>query len=52
MDALERKYDSKFKVIFDAIRKLMGAAIRALMKPPPGVAKRRIGFRPLPEGDR
>ena len=38
LDALERKYDSQFKVVFDAIR--------ALMEPerPPGPA-RRIGFR-------
>jgi hypothetical protein len=37
LDALERKYDAQFKVVFDAIRKLMG--------PPPADAKRRIGFR-------
>ena len=34
--ALEKKYDSQFKVVFDAIR--------ALMKPPKNVT-RRIGFR-------
>ena len=39
--ALERKYDTQFKDVFDAIR--------ALMAPPPGGAKRRIGFRPLPD---
>jgi hypothetical protein len=39
--ALEQKYDAQFKNVFDAIR--------ALMAPPPGRAKRRIGFRPLPE---
>lgn len=44
LKALEKKYDvhdAQIKEIFDAIR--------ALMEPPPGVAKRRIGFRPLPE---
>jgi hypothetical protein len=33
---LERKYDTQFKVVFDAIRKLMGETTL-----PP---KRRIGF--------
>ena len=37
LDALERKYDAQFKVVFDAIRKLM--------EPPVADAKRRIGFR-------
>jgi hypothetical protein len=37
LDALERKYDAQFKVVFDAIRKLM--------EPPAAEAKRRIGFR-------
>jgi len=37
VDALERKYDTQFKTVFDAIR--------ALMTPPEG-AKRHIGFRP------
>jgi hypothetical protein len=44
--ALEQKYDvqdSQIQEIF--------SAIRALMEPPPGVAKRRIGFRPLLDGD-
>ncbi len=44
LGALEKKYDAhdaQIKEIFDAIR--------ALMEPPPGVAKRRIDFRPLPE---
>lgn len=36
LNALERKYDAQFKVVFDAIRKLMAAP-----EPP----KRRIGFR-------
>jgi len=40
VDALERKYDAQFKDVFDAIR--------ALMAPPPGGPKRRIGFRPEP----
>lgn len=36
LGTLERKYDAQFKVVFDAIRKLM--------EPPPAIAKRRIGF--------
>jgi ORF6N domain len=35
LDALERKYDAQFKVVFDAIRQLMS---------PPGPKKRKIGF--------
>ena len=35
-DQMEKKYDVQFKVVFDAIRKLM--------EPPP-TPKRRIGFR-------
>ena len=35
IDTLERKYDSQFKIVFDAIRKLMN---------PPLKPKRRIGF--------
>ena len=39
LDALERKYDTQFKVVFDAIRQLMA--------PPPEPAnRRRIGFHP------
>ncbi len=34
--ALEKKYDSQFRVVFDAIRELMA---------PPAKPKRRIGFR-------
>jgi len=34
--ALERRYDSQFKVVFDAIRELMA---------PPAPARKRIGFR-------
>lgn len=37
LDALERKYDVQFKVVFDAIRELMAPALR---KPRP------IGFQP------
>ena len=33
---LERKYDEKFRVVFDAMRQLMA--------PPPADKKRRIGF--------
>jgi hypothetical protein len=36
LDALEKKYDAQFKVVFDAIRQLM-----APPQPPP---KKRIGF--------
>ena len=36
LDALERKYDTQFKVVFDAIRELMA--------PPTLKPKRRIGF--------
>jgi hypothetical protein len=36
LDALERKYDAQFKVVFDAIRELM--------EPAPAPAKGRIGF--------
>jgi hypothetical protein len=36
LDALEKKYDAQFKVVFDAIRQLMA--------PPPRPDKRKIGF--------
>ena len=36
LEALEKKYDAQFKVVFDAIRELMA--------PPEPMAKRRIGF--------
>jgi hypothetical protein len=39
MDELEKKYDVQFKVVFDAIRKLM-------QPPAPEPKKRRIGFGP------
>jgi len=35
LEALEKKYDSQFKVVFDAIRQLMA---------PPETKKRKIGF--------
>ena len=41
LDALEKKYDAQFRVVFDAIR--------ALMAPPEPKKKPPIGFRP-PEG--
>jgi hypothetical protein len=37
LDALEKKYDAQFKVVFDAIRQLMA---------PPTPKRRQIGFRP------
>jgi hypothetical protein len=36
LDALERKYDAQFRVVFDAIRQLMA--------PPPDPPRKRIGF--------
>lgn len=36
LDALEKRYDSQFKIVFDAIRRLM--------TPPTSAKKRRIGF--------
>ena len=36
LEVLERKYDAQFRVVFDAIRKLM--------EPPPALRSRRIGF--------
>lgn len=41
LDALEKKYDAQFKVVFDAIRELM--------KPPEPKQRHAIGF--LPQGD-
>jgi hypothetical protein len=38
LDELERKYDARFKAVFDAIRELM--------EPAPGPPKPRIGFQP------
>jgi hypothetical protein len=37
LEELERKYDAQFKVVFDAIRRLL--------TPPPTTPERRIGFR-------
>jgi hypothetical protein len=37
LDALERKYDAQFKVVFDAIRRLMAPTLKP---------SSRIGFRP------
>jgi hypothetical protein len=36
LEALEKKYDGQFRVVFQAIRKLM--------QPPPSTTSRRIGF--------
>jgi hypothetical protein len=41
LEALERKYDAQFKVVFDAIRELM--------TPPEPKNKRPIGFAPWEE---
>jgi hypothetical protein len=38
--ALEKKYDTQFKVVFDALRELM--------KPPDSPKNQRIGFKPAP----
>ena len=37
LDALEKKYDAQFRVVFDAIRELMT---------PPAAKRRAIGFHP------
>ncbi len=42
LDALERKYDARFKAVFDAIRQLMS---------PPAAGRRAIGFRARACGD-
>ncbi len=42
IEAMERKYDSQFKVVFDAIRQLM--------TPPKELPKKRIGFQTEAEG--
>ncbi|MGH9340803.1 MAG: ORF6N domain-containing protein [Acidobacteriota bacterium] len=44
LEALEKKYDAKFKVVFDAIRELMA--------PTPVPQKRQIGFSPKEGKDR
>lgn len=38
LDELENKYDTQFRVVFDAIRELMA--------PPPEPSRKRIGFHP------
>ena len=43
LEALEKKYDIQFRVVFDAIR--------ALMAGPPAQEKPRIGFRTADESD-
>ena len=42
LDALEQRYDARFKAVFDAIR--------ALMSGPPAAERRTVGFR-RPPGD-
>ena len=42
LEALERKYDGQFRVVFEAIRELMG--------PSPVAARRQIGFRTAARG--
>jgi hypothetical protein len=37
LDEMEKKYDAQFRIVFDAMRKLM--------QPPEEKAQRRIGFR-------
>jgi hypothetical protein len=44
LDALEKKYDSQFRIVFEAIRQLMAP-------PTPEQKKRRIGFRDPGEPD-
>ncbi|HCJ66047.1 MAG TPA: hypothetical protein DHV62_01645, partial [Elusimicrobia bacterium] len=38
IEAMEKKYDAQFKIVFEAIKKLL--------IPPPTEKKRRIGFHP------
>ena len=38
LEAMERKYDAQFRVVFDELRKLM--------EPPPEKSRRAIGFQP------
>ena len=38
IEAMEKKYDTQFKIVFEAIKKLLA--------PPPTEKKRRIGFHP------
>jgi hypothetical protein len=39
LDALEKRYDAQFRMVFQAIRELMT---------PPATSRKRIGFRPEP----
>jgi len=39
LDEIEKKYDAKFRVVFDALRELMS---------PPAKPSRKIGFRSTP----
>lgn len=41
LEEMEKKYDGQFKIVFDALRQLMG--------PPPAKPKREIGFHTLAE---
>ncbi len=43
LDALEKKYDAQFKIVFDAIRQLMS---------PPETRRREIGFHVKPDTDK
>lgn len=45
VDLLEKKYDAKLKMVFDAIRELMEPP-----EPPPEPEKPPIGFRPMSNG--
>jgi hypothetical protein len=42
LDALEKKYDNQFRIVFDAIRQLM--------EPPADISKKRIGFQTERDG--
>lgn len=49
IDALERRYDSQFRQVFDAIRLLMTEQVKVkakLTRGPATAPRRRIGFRP------
>ena len=43
LDELEKRYDQHFKVVFDAIRMLMG---------PSPTKQKAIGFRPTPRSEK
>ncbi len=44
LDEMEKKYDHQFKVVFDALRRLMA--------PPTLPPRPRMGFRPTPDEDK